>query len=1465
MRTTLLALSITLLVLALLLVTASALLLVPQVQQWVVQRVSAYASEQVGAEVRVGRVAIDPWGKVRLGDVLVRDLHGDTLFHVGALEVDRPRLHSKQHLVKVAALHIDGLRFRLDRPADSAHTNLTDLLDRLSSGDTTTTGPDWTITCAVFTIDGLHFTHHDAHYEQLPYGVDFDHVEVTEGSIHGSGLHIIGDSISAHLDGIALKDRSGLVVERLGGQASVSGHGIYIDDLELRTPRTDLHGDLALRTDDWEDLDLFTERVNIRLDLDTSILDLADVALFAPDLEGIRFPFRVKGRFRGTIAELKGRDLDIRFGQRSSFSGRAEMSGLPDIDNTFMIVDVEELRTDLRDLSTVPVPPFTSGDRLALPAEIGRLGDLGFSGNFTGFLRSFTAYGTASTALGSVRSDLSYQRDTISDVFGFKGRLATDGFDLGGVLGVPSLGPLATRIRVDALGHSLATLQADLDGELPMFTVNGTPIKGIDVKGRLERNLFNGELQVNDPNLMLDFKGLADLRGRWPLVDFKADVQHADLAALGLVPDSGYAALSMEVDAAGRLSPDSLLGRLQLRDIMYCGTDRDHQLGDISLTSDRQAGENILELDASFAEARVVGTFLPTRLPDAVVNVVYSIFPALREQVQYAQAEQRFRFQVKARDTAPWLELFVPGLVIAEGSTADGSFDSRTFDLDLTFRSSEVRFGAARSAGVELIAEKTLDILAFGLLSERTSWNDSTWMAGISAQGKAYQDELDLTLGWDTSASGTRGNLDLLGEVRGWGALMLELLPSEVMLGRGSWVTERITRFEIDSTTVRIDSLQLTNGEQRVALAGTISKDSTKSLAFAVENLSLANLEPYLGGPRLRGKVSGEGTVHDLYGEPFALADVRADSIAVQDKPVGDVRFKAGWAPGARSLDLAGTLTRGVVKALDFEGTMGLFDGGELDMKLLFDRFDLSFIDPYLPEGISQIQGQVSGDLGMTGTLLDPQVSGTLDLVDAGLRIDYLNTLYRFTHRLKVAPDMFALDQVHIRDEEGNEAIVNGTVLHQGLKRWNYNVGGRMQGLLVLNTTEADNSLYFGKAYATGDLEVSGEEGTLEITVDARTAPGTFMHFPLGGSTEVSSIGFVKFVSEQQEAEEELPVDLSGVSLDLKVAVTPDARMELIFDPTIGDILTGSGTGNLEMSVSQTGAFDMRGYVEVSHGDYLFTLRNVVNKHFQLEPGGRITWYGDPFDAQLDLQATYRLRAPLYDIIPPSERSEAYKKRVPVEVGMRLRDRLMNPEIAFSVRLPSVDESMRAQVNSAISTEQELNRQVFALIALNRFVPPPQYVGAGSVGSNAAGTTTSELLSNQVSNWLSGLSKDVDLGFNYRPGGNITQDELELAVSTQLFNERLLFSSNVGVQYGGQNGSASAGSGSNLLGDFQLEYLLTRDGKIRLKAYSVSNDRNLNRADQAPTTQGVGVVYSREGDTFWDLFRKRQRTGLPQP
>lgn len=1447
---------ITALVLLLLMLVGAGLMLIPAVQTAVAGKLADIASERLGTEVRIGRVALALDGSVRIQEVFVRDLPGDTLFHVPDLRVKGLRIHPRGHLVKLSSVRLDGARFKLHTAEGDAHSNLTNLLEKLASADTTA-GADWTIRCADFDFDSLHFSFHDDNDPVDPFGVDFQHIDIPDASIHGEGLAVIGDSISAMLDHLSLTERCGLRIDRLAGTTSVSGKGITIEGLELRTPVSRVDGRLAMESESWSDFNEFTSMVPLRLDLDTSHLNMSDVAWFAHELEGIDFPMDVSGKVRGTIAELKGRGMEIRFGQHSSFKGSAELSGLPDIDGTFMLIDVDELRTSVAEIERLPVPPFTQGGKVQLPAEADALGRIDFSGRFTGFLRAFTANGKAVTELGALRADVSYERDTLTDRALFAGRVATESFDLGPIAGTRMVGPIGANLRLKAKGRSFRDMAVDLDGDIPLLTINGKSITGIVADGHLERNLFKGSLTTNDENLRMDFSGLADLRGRWPLVDFTADVQHADLKALGFTEAPGYNALNLEVRAKGRLSPDSLLGSLDVHGISYCVGDKDYDLGDIRIESDRSMGENILRLDASFAQAEVRGTFLPTKLPMALEHVIYSVFPSLGDEVIYTQQPQDFRFVVTARKTDDIIGLFVPRLAVDSGARFTGALNTRTFDLDFGAALPGVRYKEMRFDSVELIADKTLDLLAFSARSTHQQVNDSLWFAGTAITGKAYQDEVELEVGWETSTQGTNGDLELLGEVRGLRSITLDLLPSRLFFGRGTWANDRVAHIAIDSSTVAIDSLILRNGGQRVALDGVISRDPSAALAFDIQDFNLLNLDPLLDGPQLTGTVGGDGRVFDLYGAPYMISYVCGDSLEVAGNQVGDIRLAVTWVDGQGSVDLNGELTRGSIKALDFTGRMSLREEHELDILLIMDRFDLTLVNPYLPEGISDIGGLVTGNVALTGTLSDPQLEGRVDLQDAALRIDYLNTRYTFSSPVDIAPDMFSIDHVKVFDEEGHSADMGATVIHERLSHWNYNIWGTMQNMLVLNTTPEMNGLYYGKAYGSGDMEVSGLAGSLEVVVDASTGPGTRIHLPVGGSTEVSPISFVRFGGlDSLDMEQE--VDLSGVSLDLDVEVTPDAYFELIFDPTVGDIMSGRGQGHIEMGVTPAGDFSMTGQVQVSEGEYLFTLRNIVNKRFEVQPGGRIVWYGDPFDAQLDLDAIYRVRASLYDIVPPAERTDAYRKRVPIDVVMRLRDKLMNPEIGFQVRLPTVDESVKAQVNSVLSTDQEMNRQVFALIVLNKFLQPPAYAGADAPtanGGNVAGTTTSELLSNQVSNWLSNLSNDFDLGFNYRPGDNITQDELELMVSTQLFNERLLLSTNVGVQYGAR----SATSSNNVVGDFQIEYLMTDDGRLRLRAFSVNNDRNLNQADQAPTTQGGGLVYRKEFDRLRDLFKRKNK------
>ncbi len=307
----------------------------------------------------------------------------------------------------------------------------------------------------------------------------------------------------------------------------------------------------------------------------------------------------------------------------------------------------------------------------------------------------------------------------------------------------------------------------------------------------------------------------------------------------------------------------------------------------------------------------------------------------------------------------------------------------------------------------------------------------------------------------------------------------------------------------------------------------------------------------------------------------------------------------------------------------------------------------------------------------------------------------------------------------------------------------------------------------------------------------------------------------------------------------MKVGITPDAHFELIFDPTVGDIMSGRGRGDIAMMITPSGEFTMRGDVELTQGEYLFTLRNLVNKKFTVDPGGHITWYGDPFDAQLNINAVYKLRAPLYDIMPVGERTEAYRKRVPVEVLMQLSDKLMNPQIDFQVRLPSVDEGTRTQVASILGDKDKLNRQVFGLIVVNKFIPEDVGSSPGfAVDARTGGATTlSEFGSSQLSNALSKLTDQVDIGVNYRPGSAIAADEWEVALGTAVFNDRVQLSTNVGVA----TGTAAARQGNQFLGDFSAEYLITRDGKLRFKAFSQSNDRNLNQLTRRSPPKGPAL------------------------
>jgi len=421
-------------------------------------------------------------------------------------------------------------------------------------------------------------------------------------------------------------------------------------------------------------------------------------------------------------------------------------------------------------------------------------------------------------------------------------------------------------------------------------------------------------------------------------------------------------------------------------------------------------------------------------------------------------------------------------------------------------------------------------------------------------------------------------------------------------------------------------------------------------------------------------------------------------------------------------------------------------------------------------------------------------------------------------------------------------------------------MGINLNNFLVLNTTEKDNKLYYGKAVASGFANITYDDAEKQTTIDVdiKTEKSSQFNIPLSNSDDIEANNFIEYVTrDTTKPKEEEKVDLSHLQMNFELHLNSNAEVRLIFDDQIGDVMRGVGDGDINLKIDNLGELSIYGNYLIHDGDYLFTLQNVINKRFDIEDGGTISWSGNPYDAQLDITATYRTRARLYDLLLGIDTSEIYKKRIPVDLKLRMRQAMLNPEITFDIDLPTADESTRSKVKSILYVTgneeniQELNKQVFSLLVLNRFLPPPN---VDAVGGNAGvgAATSSELLSNQLSNWLSRISDDFDIGVNYRPGDELSNQELELALSTQIFNDRLIIDSNFGLS-DRKNLSSSSQNTSNLIGDVTLEYKISKDGKFRIKAFNVSNQFSLQNID-SPYTQGVGLFYKEEFNSFGEFF-----------
>lgn len=1243
----------------------------------------------------------------------------------------------------------------------------------------------------------------------------------------------------------------------------INDKNVKLDSLNIKTNNSNLNASyLRFKFNSFDDFSDFVNNVKLETKLLSSQLEIGDIAYFAEDLYGIKQKITLSGIIKGKINDIKAKNLEILYGKRTMIKGNFNITGLPDIDQTFMFLNFTKLAINISDLEKIQIPPFDKKEYIKIPAELIPLGEIIYKGSFTGLVNDFVAYGDFNTAIGVISSDILIKKETKNDKVNFSGNIKTQNFNIGTLLkDKENFGVVSLNAKVN--GNSFNNkIYAKVDGMVQLFELKKYMYQNIKIEGELTDKKFDGNCSINDPNIKLDFLGLFDFSEKIPVFDFTADVSNAKLFNLNLYKEDSISELSFLLDAKFKGDNlDDIQGKLELYKTNYKNSKIDIQFNDLVITKSNNDKLQNIAIASDLLDANIEGNVVFSSLVLSVKKLINYYTPAYFGNEDYKNLKSNnFSFNINLKYTKSITDVFLPTVSFGKNTTLSGKYNSELYSLKLDFNSPLLLVDGNKIHNLKINAFPDNNKLFIDVNCSKLSLTNGINMDNIKVVSNAHNNSLDIKLNWlNNDSVNYSGNINsIVNFVKSQNTnplIDINIMPSHIVYSDSLWNIGK-SKIIIDSINYYITGFNLINKSQNLNIEGKISNNSTDSLFFNFNNVSISNFNLITNesGFNFKGALNGRASLSNIYNDLHFYSDLSIDSFIVNTEYFGNLYAVSKWNTTTKMIDVSAYTKNGNIKTFDINGTY-FPTSSSLDFDIELVKFNLHIFDKYLDDVFDDLRGILGGNLKLTGTTDKPLLNGKLMLQKTAFTIDYLQARWNFSSEVDVINNNFILKDVALYDTKVNKAILNGKISNSYFSDIRFDLDLKTDNFMVLNTTESDNNMFYGTMYMGGAVKFYGTLDNLNIDITAKTGKHSQLNIPLTSTYDLSENNYITFTNNKKDTvtkKEDYSVNLSGIQLKFDIEVTPDAEIQIIFDPKIGDIIKERGNANIKMEINTLGKFQMFGTNVIESGDYLFTLQNVINKKFEIENGGTIKWTGDPYNAMIDLKAIYKTKAALSNLMTGIYDDEAYKQRTAVECVLNMTDNLTSPNIKFGINVPMADSKAQTFISSF--TEAEINKQLLSLLVINSFYTPDN-LRTASTGvntstnpkGNALGANSSELLTNQLNHWLSQISDKFDLGVNYRAGDQVSRDEAEVALSTQILDDRVSINGNLGV--GGKQTSSS-----NLVGDFNIDVKLNKNGKLRAKGFTKTNDNIIY--DASPSTQGLGLFYREEFDTVKELFRK---------
>jgi hypothetical protein len=1338
--------------------------------------------------------------------------------------------------------------------------------------------------------------------------VDFARLGTRDVNMELTGVEFHEGELSATLRHLSLEEQSGFVLDRLSvDDLLITPTELRMYDLVLDTPGSSLSDSLRFSfPGGWGSWTDFNNRVRMDIDLEPSRVAIRDILYFARTLRFNPFfrdnrdrTIRLGGNVSGRVNNLRAENVQLALDDNDYLRGSFSSRNLTRPNLASLNLELDVLRTSVPTLRRL-IP------RMSLPANFSKLGNLYFDGRFDGFFTDFAAKGDLRTDIGRALLDMRMNIENGAALAEYSGELSLDDFDLGAWSDNPQLGTVDFTAAIeDGRGLNNATASADLRATIETLDFRDYRYENARINGRLEQQFFNGRFAIADENIDLNFVGELDFRDTVPVFDFNADINRMDLRALNL--SERLVVLSGRVDL-NLIDTDfsEMEGRVELDSFTVVRDTATIEVGQLLAYSNFNAeGQKVVKLESDIARGEIVGRFDLNDVSTSLTNYLLTYYPGWASRLRIKPPRtvpepNRFSFDLTVVDSRGLNRLLAPQLGPLVDVQLTGSYDG--YEDELRAELIAPRFGFGNMRMVDLIvrtkgdgSEGELDLVIDSTyVNERPIFDQLTLLSLID------EDTLSFGINYGGAGGLFVSKLNLNGEITlpDSANYAIRFDDSDLVLFQEPWAIRRDNRIVVGPQYIDTRNFSLRSGDRSIALA----KRGERGLDLNFRNMALGLIDSVWAYQPLdfAGRVNVHVGVNDIFKLQGLSADLRSDTFLVNGDDYGYLRVDLRAPDPKGRLTAYLNLNRDTAQLIA-EATYNLGDlvpddprtdqlKNYLDLTVSLSGYPLDLASYWVGGSVSQIEGSIDGQLSVTGAAGRADVQGYIDASPGAFTLDYLRTRYHFSEsRVRITNTLFDLAGTRLYDRYENVARLTGGITHDRLK--NLGISARLQTdrFLALDLAPGDNANFYGRAIGRGTVTFGGNFRQPDIYVRATVGRDTRLSIPVAEGSGAGDIQNVRFVDRGVYRDEEPATaadDPTGVSLDMEIEVTDEAVGQIIFDEEVGDVLRGQGNGDLTIRIPRDGNLQMYGTITLTEGDYLFTLYRVVNKEFTVRPGGTVTWSGDPFAARIDIAADYQnLRTPVVNFIreylPDDAQTDqtgildAAGRATNVDLTLRLDGILTQPNINFDIAFPDLEGQLETFANNKrrqlLLDQNELNRQVFGLIAVGQFLPANLSFNVADVAVN----TVSEWLSTYLSLLLNDLVReafgeesfisgfDFDIAYNNYAATNVLPDQTQArgqAVEFSFrrdFNNRLSLRGDVNVQNNPL--TASAASGTFIGNDLVLEYVLNDSRSLKLRIYQ---RRQPDIATGRRVQVGTGLSWKREFDTlgeFFAAFRRQAR------